>query len=403
VDQPDGRRFRVLTVRGDAPAAAVRSSLPAIAAAQASTRGLQRLALDEIRTAFGAGWPLVAEQVHRIAVERISEQLQPGDSFEPGSDNSYFLKYGRLDEEQGTLAVTSTLHRIRRSVIEAFGNPQLVEFATGNSEDAARLVLARQTLEQSARKAIRQVLRDEPVTLQRIVRSGEQPSAFWRIGCPVQVQDLLPRTLQSTIEVDSFLLGKAAEQIYRRLLQPGSGFVIVPLDWRSVATPRAEQLYLNLCSELPDAIRERMMFELTGLTPSMESSRLSEILARLRRVGCGAAVELQSLDQHMLPLASLGVDLVTLDAGLLDLQNGRTKLAALRHDLLAAKARLLLTNVASRRAGSTYTRAGIELMTGPAYANMELPMRKAAPVVKRISMRPAHTFTVAQRTPYMVP
>ncbi|MDB5367152.1 MAG: multi-sensor signal transduction histidine kinase [Rhodospirillales bacterium] len=397
----DGRRLRVLTLQDLGTAASRDERAEFQRAIQQRPGGaypatliaghVRLVGLGEVRSAFGDEWPQMAGRSHEIAAQIIREHLTAGDVYAPAQDDSYVLCFAVLNELEAARQANLIAQEIRLTLLREFGDTAItkitahaakVELNEQETDDggqalvdlvSAKLTKARQILEGQARTAIRQAMQDEVAEFHRVVTAGQQQSQLWLVQLPGRVQSLvdrsrhmLPSQPEVTLEVDAYLLGKAAELLFADCNEGGAPFLIVPVDWRSLSQRREAGLYLGLCRELAEPVRRRIFFEITGLPNEIGQTRMGETIGRLRQFGRGVAIEIAGVDKNHMALSEYRVDFLTLDerAIHLDRDVDRIQLARLQKGLRLWKSRLLVKNVQHGAACKQLAAAGIELMTG---------------------------------------
>ncbi len=267
VRHADGRRFRVLTLQDlgtsqplDQPSEfqhALRERADGNDCATLIAGHVQLVGLGEVRSAFGANWPQVAERSHAIASQVIREHLTADDVYAPANDDSYVLCFGTLGEDEAARQANLIAQDVRLALLAEFGDPALGKIAAHTAKVevqtheidggaqalvelvAARLSKARQTLETQARIAVRNAVQDDVVEFHRVVTADLQQSPLWVVQLPDRVQALvdrsrrmLPSQPEIALEVDAHLLGKAAELIFADCRDGAAPFLIVPSSGR---------------------------------------------------------------------------------------------------------------------------------------------------------------------------
>ncbi len=124
-------------------------------------------------------------------------------------------------------------------------------------------------------------------------------------------------------------------------------------------------------------MRNRIFFEVIGLTQPVGHARVGEALGRLRQFGRGVAIELSHIDKNFLPLSDYRVDFLTLDERGIHVEReaDRASLARLQKGLRLWKSRLLVKNIQHRAACRQLAALGVELMTGAPF--MSRPVTEA--------------------------
>lgn len=418
VRHADGRRFRVLTLQhhGAAPALdlgaefqrAVQERAAATGGAPLIAGHVQLVGLGEVRSAFGANWPQIAERSHQIATQVIREHLTADDVYTPANDDSYVLCFGTLREEEAARQANHIAQELRLALIQEFGDPQLgkiaahaaaVELQPHETEGgaqalvdlvAARLSRARQTLETQARVGVRNAIQDDAAEFHRVVTNELQQSPLWLTQLPSRVQSMidrcrntLPGQPELALEVDAHLLGKAAELIFTDCRDGAAPALIVPVDWQTLSQRREASMYFGLCRELAEPVRRRIFFEITSLNQPVGLTRIAEICGRLRQFGRGVAIEVAGLDKNFLPLSELRVEFLTLDERVLHIEreHDRILLARLQKGLRLWKSRLIVKNVQHAGTCRQLAALGVELMTGAPFVGRpaDSSARAAAP------------------------
>jgi hypothetical protein len=92
-------------------------------------------------------------------------------------------------------------------------------------------------------------------------------------------------------DIDSLILGRAAEALHNLVADGGRTQLIIPLYYDSVDSRSRRKKYQEICENIPEAYRRFLLFEIHDIPTGIPYSRISELAVVLNKYGKGVLLE----------------------------------------------------------------------------------------------------------------
>jgi PAS domain S-box-containing protein/diguanylate cyclase (GGDEF)-like protein len=385
VTQPGFKRIRVVTLLDPEQG---RSAMPEIAderfralvqttpAGQVIIAGtLKLIGLDEVRTALGDRWQSHAERVMTIAERVIRRRMMPQDIVSRTDDQGFVVCFAGVSEEEAAFRAAGIAREIREFLIGESDDPDaaavsvmtralLIEHGELTEPTSLlrsledRLAAAREQAIRLAEEDLRRLLHEVRLEPQRLYDRNGNPTPIAYATLPAAHQgrlDVAAGTLPpdhfASLDTELLLLTLAGEWGIAKVAATGKptpaepdvrvDVYVVPIDFSIFATHRKLDALNRICSNLPTAVRQRLILSVRNLPRTITQSRLQEIIGQLKPFARGLGLELRQASDAPLDLMQYRFALVGISAErLLDPEKSQSvkKLIARTH---AANLRLV--------------------------------------------------------------
>jgi PAS domain S-box-containing protein len=380
----DMERFRIVTAR----TRATEQSTPAAEQAYRAVGMIKLVCMEEVKAALGPRWPEVAERAMQTAEHVIAKSLGPGETCSRAQDHGFLICFGMRSEEEASFAAAMIGRRIRERLVgqgEDLAALQVTAIATrvdvpeatedpGAKVDLAallerRLNARRFEIEARARRILAEMLEETSCAMAPVqARDGPRVVAYYAVipkpafRAMVTAHGGLPPVEQASLDLDSAMLGLAADRVQQGLLSDPVGTVFVDVDFAVFQVRAATQSYIETCRKLNPVLHQRLILVLTHLPAGISSSRLQECVQRLRPFCRSVAF---AIDEPRLapsdpvfdhaPILAIGADRVTGPGS-------AERLGKLLATVHGKHGRLLARNVPDASTAALLRLAGVDLL-----------------------------------------
>jgi PAS domain S-box-containing protein/diguanylate cyclase (GGDEF)-like protein len=391
VSQPGFKRVRIVTLTEPVVA---QPGMPGIvnehfhalvqttAAGQVIIAGtIKLIGLDEVRTALGDRWRSHAERVMTIAERLIRRRMMPQDIVSRTDDQGFVVCFAGVSEEEAAFRAAGIAREIREFLIGESDDPDAAAVSVmtralliGQGELSEptsllrsledRLAAAREQAILLAEEDLRRLLQEVRLEPQRLYDRNGKPTPIAYAALPVAHQgrlDVAAGTLPpdhfASLDTELLLLTLASEWGIAKVAGTGKpasaepdvrvDVYVVPIDFSIFTTRRKHDALNRICSNLPMAVRQRLILSVRNLPRTITQSRLQEIVSQLKPFARGLGLELRQVSDLPLDLMHYRFALVAISAErLLDPEKSQSvkKLIARIH---AANLRLVASGATS--------------------------------------------------------
>ena len=278
--------------------------------------------LSRIRERVGDEWPRIADRAQDIAQKAIQRVCGPGDVFTRYDDFSYLIIFASLTREQAQLRCVEIAEDIGRRLLGENFLTEAAEVRTGVFETDGTLVFnavdkqdlvnhlvehtkqAKTTDEDDAEPdgddtslaAFRldktQVLGSLKVLYQPMWNPRHRAIAGYFATASAenvfgkQLWDDAIRSefggILSPAELDLHVTRTAVHSVTRHMSHGTRILAGWPVHFETLATRASREAYIRLCREIPETIRQLLIFELVGQPDGVPASRIVEVVGVLR-------------------------------------------------------------------------------------------------------------------------
>ena len=302
---------------------------------------LNLVGLDAVKAALGPKWEAAQARVHEKVSQIIARHLGPQDVFLRHSDVEYLICHAALTDQQARLKSFQIAREIHSYFI---GNVELsaltirtavakvgrgVAFETVKFDDVSIIemqaaaaghpsVNANKPTEPANAKTARsrrgndtdpQSWRDklaaksiDEIDTRRLPYCDYKFRPAWQaqrnhIIAYMTVPTFLHPQMGSRagylqtrdiLEVDEYLdfdfqiLDKSVDAAIDLLAAHSQNLIVIPVSYDTLATPQSRTRYLNLCKEIPEKIRDILVFQIYRLPEGAPSSRIQSVVETLK-------------------------------------------------------------------------------------------------------------------------
>jgi PAS domain S-box-containing protein len=378
VETEDKKRFRILTLRSEAPGAA---------AMRTETAGrIKLVGLDDVRLALGDRWPAVAERAMATAEAVVKRRCGKQDSYSRADDTSFLICFGALNERESAFRASMIGREIRDRLIGQGGDPDTafvrsiaaaVRFPDlGKSGASLNVVLLdgldkqMERIEQEARNTLRDALASATCALQQVSGRNRGDTVATEVLLPNKLSrelttalGALPEKESRAFDQDGLLLGLAAQHAIGAMGRGEATPVILKVRFDVFATRPATERYLATCLKIDARVSSRLILLLSSLPQGLPKTRLLECVNRLRPFCAGVGYQVSDVAGLALIDLSLSASpIVSLPASVLSL-NEPDKVRSLIGSLRARRAKVLVRRVASEEDAAAFRLLGADLIS----------------------------------------
>lgn len=302
---------------------------------------VQLIGLDKVRDILGNRWEEKRDHVLAIATQIIREQMASPDYWRAVGEASFLLVFARASRAEAELRTATMLDRIHRQLLGEGAPFDQIEVRTLIVEVDGRVAFQ----EVDAVEILTRALAEEARAAQVVVPPGGTdpllpPSLRFRYRPIWQVRQGLVGTYQCVAEaalpdgrllrdyrvlpggLRSSLVSELDERCLKRALADlaelaATGLETLPaiavtVHCRTLETPATRQAYLKLCNEIPEQLRQSIVFEVAALPTFAPESRVHHFAFLLRAFSRALVLRVQEPNQYPTSLRQLGIYAVCL-------------------------------------------------------------------------------------------
>ncbi len=341
VDQPQFKRFRIITLREAAAPAGLTSAATAIPKSEEVVVAgkIQLIGLDHVKAALGSRWSAHAERSMMVAETIIRRRLGPGDVFSRSQDQGFVICFAEGSEPEAAFRAATIAREIRSRLIGDADDPaassvtavtQSIPMGPGDMENGRPIWSALEMRLDAGRAEAERRARAE-LSVAIAVATLEPEQLFDNVGKPVPiVVTALSKELQEHIDValatlppgdgvdadmDVLKLALAAEAALADVGGGRTGVYLLPVDFAVFSSRKRQDRYIEICRKMQEAVRQRIMFLLSGVPKTVSQTRLLEIIRLLKPFGKGIGMDLgdvefapTDLGQDRIPLVAVSAE-----------------------------------------------------------------------------------------------
>jgi hypothetical protein len=286
--------------------------------------------LQKIRVRLGAEWPRISDRAQDVAQKTIQRFCKPDDIFTRYDELSFLIIFSDLSVEQAQLRCHEIGEEIGRRLLGDNFATEATEVSTGVFETDGSLIfnavskdeLLRRLLPPDATAAPAAAMADASATERGETSSEGLPDfsfaqvdrtkalasmdvmyrPMWNLrhkaianyfvtaGAVNVFGDQLWDTnlrrefgdILSPAEFDIYVARRALRDMAANVAQGQKMLLCWPVHFETIAGRIGRQAYIGLCRDIPDAVRQLLIFELDGLPEGTPQSRLLDVLSVLR-------------------------------------------------------------------------------------------------------------------------
>lgn len=272
--------------------------------------------LGKIRDRVGEEWERIAERAQDIAQKSIQRACSADDVFTRYDELSYLIIFSSLNAEQAQLRCVEIAEDIGRRLLGENFISEAAEIKTGVFETDGSLVFNAITKQDLVTRLVGQTHKSDGVS-ELLQESGEAPDfamlkldktralaslkimyqPMWNLRHQAitsyfaiasarnvfgnQLWDEAIRhefsSIISPAELDTFVTRTVMRDIAQHVAQGNRVLVGWPVHFETLATRVSRDAYMELCRELPEAVRQLLVFELCGLPAGIPNSRIIDV------------------------------------------------------------------------------------------------------------------------------
>jgi hypothetical protein len=275
---------------------------------------IEVLGVADITREMGMGWTSKSAAICGLAEDAIERHLSPDDTYVKRDDGSFILCFATADSQ----LVKQRLQAITDEIRGSFGDFEtddrlqvahdVVEIDIIDIEEDSvidtitdSLKRVREEAENSTRLWRQHLIRHASVTYKPIWSAHKKLVAIHRA---VLDDDTGRRAMQRLttlssademreilFDIDSLILGRAAEALHNLVADGGRTQLIIPLYYDSVDSRSRRKKYQEICENIPEAYRRFLLFEIHDIPTGIPYSRISELAVVLNKYGKGVLLE----------------------------------------------------------------------------------------------------------------
>ncbi len=296
---------------------------------------LNLVGLEAVKTALGAKWEAAQTRVHEKVSQIIARHLGPQDVFLRHSDVEYLVCHAALSDQQARFKSFQIAREIHsyfigdielsaltiRTAIAKVGRG--VSFETVKFDDISIVELDRPPATPTPRTqpadgkgnrkgdngTERQSWHDklasksiDDIDTRRLPFCSYKFRPAWQaqrnhiiayMTVPTFVHPQMGSKsgylqTRDMLEVDEYLdfdfqiLDKSVDAAIDLLAMHSNNLMVLPISYETLATSQSRTRYLNLCKEIPEKIRDMLVFQIYGLPEGAPSSRVQSVVETLK-------------------------------------------------------------------------------------------------------------------------
>lgn len=296
-----------------------------------ATGAIQLFGLNGIRAELGSDWDSVANRAYGVAQAIIRRHLGDDDVFERRDNETFVLCFADLTLEQAKVVIQrmsrELMDALRREVPQAAVEvaQHVTALTPGQDDGGGSSVLDR------VAKSLEQIKQDAEQTFEhRRNALFARANVIYSPICDQRKQTIVmnrcllddtssrqplnnllslaegPKVVKVLADIDGFLLGCAIRDLHALLQVNDRVMFVVPVNFYTLKVPETRDAYIALCEKTPEAYRQYVMFEITGVPPKTTASRLANPIESILPYGYGVVVEMPPGGMAIGELVSIG-------------------------------------------------------------------------------------------------
>lgn len=298
---------------------------------------VQLIGLEKVRDTLGNRWEEKRDHVLSIATQIIKEQMASPDYWRLVGEASFLLVFARASRAEAELRTATMLDQIHRRLLGEGAPFDQIEVKTLVIEVDGRIAFR----EVDAVEILTRALAEEEQAAQvaPVPRGGADPlmppslrlryRPIWQVrqgvvstyqcvaeavlpdGRLLRDYRILPGGLRSSLvsELDERCLKRAVADLAELAASAPENLpgVAVTVHCRTLETPAARQAYLKICNEIPERLRQHLIFEVAALPTFAPESRIHNFAFQLRAFSRALVLRVQEPNQYPTSLRQLGI------------------------------------------------------------------------------------------------
>lgn len=376
--------------------------------------------LQKIRVRLGAEWPRIADRAQEVAQKTILRFCKPDDIFTRYDELSFLIIFSDLSVDQALLRCHEIGEEIGRRLLGDSFAIEATEVSTGVFETDGSLIFNAVSKEEVLRRLLppdataaattataggetaegeatsldglpdfsfAQVDRTEALASMNVMyrpmwnlRHKAIANYFVTAGAVSVFGDQLWDTslrrefgdILSPAEFDIYVARRALRDMAANVAQGQKMLLCWPVHFESIAGRIGRQAYIGLCRDIPDAVRQLLIFELDGLPEGTPQSRLLDVLSVLKPFCRGQIVRVPWAFRQFSQMTGTGLNSIGFD--LAAAPRGDAERIRILEDFAAAAAKIGFRCYAhglnSRSQALAAMAAGFEWIDGEAVEHM---------------------------------
>ncbi len=295
------------------------------------TGSVNLVGLERIRELLGAKWPHYAERAQDIATLTIRRSLGPDDVFLRYDDMKFLIVFAHLNREQAQAKCLQIAEEIAQKLLGEKFDESAAQVESGVLENSGEFIFSALDKQDLVRRLTSGAVGEIQVTSPDGVRTAPEPQdgidleppdfSFARVdkakalasmkivfrpmwspvrkviatyfasptamnvfGMPLHDSDLRREyaSVLTPLEFDHFVTRSVLKRLSELIAKGQRILICWPVDFETVATRQTRTAFLTLCQEVPDAIRQLLVFELDRMPAGTPQSRLVEVSTSMK-------------------------------------------------------------------------------------------------------------------------
>lgn len=286
--------------------------------------------LQKVRDRLGEEWPRISDRAQDVALKVLQRFCRADDIFTRYDDLSFLIIFSDLSLDQAQLRCHEIGEEIGRRLLGENFAVEATEISTGvfetdgslifnvvDKDDLLQRLMAEKQADTTAapeREAADEGLPDfsfAQIDKTKALASMElMYRPMWNLrhkaianyfataGAHNVFGDRLWDTalrqeydgVLSSAEFDIFIARRALRDMAAGVAQGQKVLLCWPIHFETIAARLGRQAYIELCREIPDAMRQLLIFEIDGIPEGTPQSRLLDVLAVLKPFSRGQIV-----------------------------------------------------------------------------------------------------------------
>lgn len=317
--------------------------------------------LQRIRQRLGAEWPRIADRAQDVAQKTIQRFCRPEDIFTRYDDLSFLIIFADLSVDQAQLRCHEIGEEIGRRLLGENFAAEATEVSTGVFETDGSLIF-----NAVSKESLLQRLLPEAGAAATAAAAAEAPAAAGQEDLPDTMPDFsfaqIDRTkalasmdvmyrpmwnlrhnaianyfatagaqnvfgdqlwdtalrrefadVLSPAEFDIYVARRALRDIAAYVARGQKVLLCWPIHFETIAGRTGRNAYIDLCREIPDPVRQLLIFEVDGLPEGTPQSRLLDVLSVLKPFCRGQTVRVPWTFRQFSQVTGTGLNGIGLD------------------------------------------------------------------------------------------
>jgi len=295
---------------------------------------IEVIGLQDVKTALGVRWPALAVRARSLARSVLERRLAPEDIFSEIPDDRYLICFGSLAVADARLKAGLIAGEIRERLLSESDTTLTVEsqveeftLRAADMGDGIDLLPGLMRMMDDARDMrcradethLATLLRSATLRLQPVLNRSLSETGLMIAGLGADCAPWLmggradDETPKLVFELNLLLVGLV--NTYICALPSGCApAIVVPVSYITLHERRYLDDYLDLCRSIDSAARNRILFEVRGVTMDVPDLRLQELLSRLAPFSAHRLLRVSGLDHRFLDLNRFRLAMLTIDA-----------------------------------------------------------------------------------------